>query len=432
MILHVCVANKIASFQKRDGCIVCGNSDYQIKFTFDSEWDAYTTKTARFIWNGEFTDVDFSGDTCDVPIIHNTSEVKVGVYAGELHTTTSAVIGCHLSVLCDTVTPSVENDRNYANESKAHADRAESAADRAGKDATEAATAEVTRLVGELGIVQNMGDSTVAVMSQKATSAELRRNDKRITNLEQGLPEDNFMVDETLAYMKDVPANALPFAEVQKVGGMTYKSKNLISHRTDSYSSNGVKFTVQDDGGLYLYGTATGQASFYIVPEESALRTPIKAGTYTMSLSCNTTSNANIEFIVGVSQDAEYRVTAGTVRNIEIQNDTTFYARIRVLEGVVANGTFYPMLNEGATALPFEHPYKVLRETKVTEVTSTGVNILNPDFILSSTQSGVTFTKNADGSITANGTATSDIFFEIVRVADQRYLPLKNKDDQML
>ena len=109
MILNILVVNKIATFQKRDGCIVCGNSDYQIKFTFDSDWDAYTDKTARFIWNGEFIDVDFTGDTCDVPIIKDTDSVKVGVYAGELKTTTPAEIGCYRSILCDDVQPNAES-----------------------------------------------------------------------------------------------------------------------------------------------------------------------------------------------------------------------------------------------------------------------------------------------------------------------------------
>ena len=99
-ILHVNVVNKIATYLQRDGEIVCGNSDYQIQFTFDSEWDAHARKTARFIWNGKHLDVGFTGNVCDVPKLQNTTELKVGVYAGDLSTTTAAVIGCRQSVLC--------------------------------------------------------------------------------------------------------------------------------------------------------------------------------------------------------------------------------------------------------------------------------------------------------------------------------------------
>lgn len=99
--LHIIVSDKVASYLQRDGYIVCGNSDYQVEFSFSSEWDAYTKKTARFIWGGKPRDVEFSGNVCPVPIVANTEELKVGVYVENLSTTTSAVIPCRLSVLCD-------------------------------------------------------------------------------------------------------------------------------------------------------------------------------------------------------------------------------------------------------------------------------------------------------------------------------------------
>lgn len=102
--LHIIVSDKVASYLQRDGYIVCGNSDYQVEFTFSSEWDAYTKKTARFIWRGKPVDVEFSGNVCPVPIVANTEELKVGVYVENLSTTTSAVIPCRLSVLCDSKT----------------------------------------------------------------------------------------------------------------------------------------------------------------------------------------------------------------------------------------------------------------------------------------------------------------------------------------
>lgn len=102
-ILHISVNNKIATYRKLDGAIVCNNGDYQIKFAFDSEWDGYGAKTARFIWNGQYHDEYFTGDTCDVPAIQNATEVKVGVYTGGLSTTTPAIIECYKSILCEGV-----------------------------------------------------------------------------------------------------------------------------------------------------------------------------------------------------------------------------------------------------------------------------------------------------------------------------------------
>ncbi len=86
--------------------IVCGNSDYVVHFDFDAEWDAYETKTARFIWGGKYTDVLFEGTECPVPVIMDAYGVLVGVYAGELHTTTVAAIDTDKSILSGNATES--------------------------------------------------------------------------------------------------------------------------------------------------------------------------------------------------------------------------------------------------------------------------------------------------------------------------------------
>ena len=104
--LHISVVDKIATYQKRDGDIVCGNSDYQIQFAFDSEWDTAAEKTARFIYNDQYVDIVFQGDTCDVPVIRNAELLAVGVFSGNLKTSTPAFISCVKSILCQHGTPS--------------------------------------------------------------------------------------------------------------------------------------------------------------------------------------------------------------------------------------------------------------------------------------------------------------------------------------
>lgn len=152
--LHVSVVDKVAAYQQRDGDIVCGNSDYQIQFTFDSEWDAYPKKTARFIWNGRYYDVDFSGDICSVPVINNARYVTIGVYAKEvddsaprLETTTSADIPCRPSILCVDSTPHPETGQNYTTEAQAAAESAKAyavSAEESARHASEAATEAVS------------------------------------------------------------------------------------------------------------------------------------------------------------------------------------------------------------------------------------------------------------------------------------------------
>lgn len=78
--------------------IVCGNNDYTVRFSFDSEWDASAVKTMRAVWYAagmpQYADVLFEGDTAVLPAVYDTPEIAVGVYAGDIRTTTPARIPC--------------------------------------------------------------------------------------------------------------------------------------------------------------------------------------------------------------------------------------------------------------------------------------------------------------------------------------------------
>lgn len=110
-ILHITVNDKIATYSQREGYIVCGNSDYMIEFTFDAEWEEHLFKTARFITPLGVQDVLFEGNAVEVPVLRDTFLVTVGVYAGDLQTTTPANIPCRKSILCqDGLPPDPEPD----------------------------------------------------------------------------------------------------------------------------------------------------------------------------------------------------------------------------------------------------------------------------------------------------------------------------------
>jgi len=84
--------------------IVCGNSDYTLTFTFDEEWGTSGYKTARFVYMkaGEWKHEDkiFNGNTVPVPVLSDVAFVLVGVYEGDLSTTTPARVPCVPSILC--------------------------------------------------------------------------------------------------------------------------------------------------------------------------------------------------------------------------------------------------------------------------------------------------------------------------------------------
>ena len=96
-LIQIGIENKIAHTVDAP-YIVCGNSDYTVKFTFDGEWNAYKAKTmcVKFYRCGkkECYEVLFEGDTASIPAIYDTDEVEIGVYAGDIRTTTGARIPC--------------------------------------------------------------------------------------------------------------------------------------------------------------------------------------------------------------------------------------------------------------------------------------------------------------------------------------------------
>lgn len=107
----VTVRNKVATANKT--VYVCGNDDFVIDFDFDQEWDEFPVKTARFIHNGTHTDVVVNGNRCNVPKIKNTHGIKVGVYAGDLRTTTPAHVFAAKSILCGSSVPDAPSEDVY-------------------------------------------------------------------------------------------------------------------------------------------------------------------------------------------------------------------------------------------------------------------------------------------------------------------------------
>ena len=96
--INVSVLNKIAA---ADGTVyICGNSDYLVEFDFDREWDAFEHKTARFIHGTTYTDQVFSGNLCPVPVLYNVTSFRIGVFAGDLSTSTPATVYAKKSILC--------------------------------------------------------------------------------------------------------------------------------------------------------------------------------------------------------------------------------------------------------------------------------------------------------------------------------------------
>lgn len=81
--------------------LVCGNSDYRVIFEFDEDWAKYNAKTALFVFGDTTVEVPFFGNVIepeDAVAIERATKCYVGVYTGDLITTTKAEIKCLPSI----------------------------------------------------------------------------------------------------------------------------------------------------------------------------------------------------------------------------------------------------------------------------------------------------------------------------------------------
>lgn len=135
--------------------------------------------------------------------------------------------------------------------------------------------------------------------------------EKKVANLVAQVGEEYFVTDDSVAYTKIVPSEALPYAELLEVGGMTHKSDNLLDAKNMrsyfgyslgniSVSKHGESITVNGDpngdynsidfvfeAGETYCATYGGTGTLYYVPAAASL-TEIKSGVpFTVSGSIN-------------------------------------------------------------------------------------------------------------------------------------------------
>ena len=143
--IHVMIRGKVAE-KTCDTVYVCGNSDFVIDFDLDEEWQKRESKIARFIKkDGFYIDVPFAGNQCNVPIISNVHCFYVGLYAGNLYTTTPAYVPARKSILCETGAPEPPTPEVYEQLKQIMADGLDLALAEANKAVRASETAEEAR-----------------------------------------------------------------------------------------------------------------------------------------------------------------------------------------------------------------------------------------------------------------------------------------------
>lgn len=78
---------------------VCDNSDYVLHFDFDKEWDGKDPKTARLVYGSKLIDIPFIGNEAEIERTPVSNRYSIGVYAGDIKTSTPAIFDCDYSIL---------------------------------------------------------------------------------------------------------------------------------------------------------------------------------------------------------------------------------------------------------------------------------------------------------------------------------------------
>lgn len=263
------------------------------------------------------------------------------------------------------------------------------------------------------------------IIAEDYTDNKFTEAKKDVTDLEKRLEQ---LESATLKYTEysgvtnavPVPENAAKHALVNKVGGMTYKSKNLIPYPyidanlpkavgtgTTLY---GVTFTLNADRSLTLNGVSEVYFDIYFT----------NAVSFTKGISIS--FGTPLEGLCAAKYDVDAdgfiipeHIDIGTGSNVVLGACDTLYVYLSIFQGATFNNvTIRPMLADSDVVLPYSDNFEGLRDTKVTELRSEGVNLIPFPYVSTSgTKNGVTFTVLDDGSVEALGTATQDTYFDL-------------------
>ena len=233
----------------------------------------------------------------------------------------------------------------------------------------------------ELKLTPNDGEITTIVLP-------LNELEKRIETLE-GLTLTK-ITDDTVAYEKVVPADVGSRAAINKVGCMSYKSRNLCiadkvyELNNDSYLDLNLGELEAGEYTLFFVGNFTGMQKIH-----SSYVTDMFFG-----------GNPNKEFSIVLTQKTNVMVTI--MSEYEDTGDDT----LPYLNGTITGIMLCPEDEEDKSYEPYFDGY-----IKPTSIESRGANLIPFPYRGGGvgtvhTHNGITFTVNEDRSITIKGTAT--------------------------
>ena len=229
------------------------------------------------------------------------------------------------------------------------------------------------------------------------------------------------------AYEPSIESNVNLKKEIDKTS--TLQGQNLIPYPYDGTegNTNGITWTVNDDGSVTANGTASKEAPYSLIyPYNLSTMKSLQLGnTYIISDGLTDEQHTNVGYMQLVRYDknnpTNWKYGVSSMKGTEIytandENTLQYGIKLIIRNGATANNiTFKPMLEVGT--MSHEYQPTTISNTSLNERLSDqqGQNLIpypyyRPD---SYTNNGITWTVNEDGSVTANGTATATAHYAV-------------------
>ena len=177
-------------------------------------------------------------------------------------------------------------------------------------------------------------------------------------------------------YKPNVPD--ISAVKVMKLG------KNL-AYPYSSTISNGITFTKEDDGSVYIKGKATGFISYsFAIPSESILR---ENTTYRVSVSCSGTLPCDVSPVFAFVEDGKQKWQQTVTWNKNCSNPLVY---IQFYEGEEVDAHYYFQLEIGSTATEYEPYIQPTEYTPDADGVVSGVTSLYPSTTLMTDTDGAT------------------------------------------
>lgn len=220
----------------------------------------------------------------------------------------------------------------------------------------------------------------------------------------------------------------IKFTKEGKSTQETRSGKNLLRFNSSTQTVNGLTITINNDGSITLDGTTTDVVSIKL----STSMYNLKAGTYYLSRNATGSVSDTFTNILYGNNGTSVNIGSLTSEGMIVTATTDYqeyylWLYINSIGTTFTNYTMKPQLEKGTTATKFE-PYVGATPSPNPDYPQEIENIRGVENIWfggeSTTNNGITFTKNADGSYDITGTATAEAnCFNYINIANTK---LKN------